>query len=169
MSGARFTARGLTRLTAAALAAVAGIGLWQALRLERWGFDGPDAGFFPQLTAVAALLLALAVAVWPGQASPGDDEEGGEGDEGSIGAPVTFAWYAVALVVMAAGSFWVGFVPTAVLLSVLVMRFGEGRSWLASVGFGLVCGLFCLAVFGWLLRVDLPEGPVERLFFSMVR
>lgn len=159
----------LTRLTAVGLAGIAGIGLWQALRLERWGFDGPDAGFFPQLTAVVTVLLALIVAAWPGRATPGDDEEGGEGDEGGIGVPGTFAWYAVALGVMAAGSYLVGFVPTAVLLAVVVMRLAEGRSWRASIGFGLAFGLVCLVLFGGFLRVDLPEGPVERLFHSMVR
>ena len=161
--------RALARLTAVGLAGIAGIGLWQALRLDRWGFDGPDAGFFPQLTAALAVLLALIVALWPGRASPGDDEEGGEGDEGTIGTPRTFLWYAVALGVMAAGSFLVGFVPTAVLLAVVVMRLAEGRSWSASIGFGLACGVVCLVLFGWLLRVDLPEGPVERFFYSMVR
>ena len=49
------------------------------------------------------------------------------------------------------------------------MRLAEGRSWGASIGFGLACGIVCLVLFGGFLRVDLPEGPVERLFHSMVR
>lgn len=161
--------RARDRLTALALAAVAGVGLWQALKIERWGFDGPDAGFFPQLTAVACVVLALVVAVWPGRANAGDDGEADAGEQGRILARRTFAYYAGALLVIAAGAQTVGFTPTALLVTLLLMRGAEGRSWGASIGYGVAICVVCLVVFGWLLRVDLPQGPVERLFFSMVR
>ena len=48
---------GGTRLATLGLLAAALVGLWQASRLESWGFDGPGAGFFPQL--VAGLCVAL--------------------------------------------------------------------------------------------------------------
>lgn len=158
-----------SRLTALGLAAVAGVGLWQALKLDRWGFDGPDAGFFPQLVAVACVLLALAVAIWPGQPNAGDDGEADAGDEGGIVTRDTFAIYVVALLAMAAGAMTAGFAPTALLTTVIVMRFAEGRSWRASLVYGVVAVLVCLVLFGWMLRVDLPEGPVERFFYSIVR
>lgn len=163
------TDRSRDRLTALALALVAGVGLWQALKLDRWGFDGPDAGFFPQLTAVACVVLALVVAAWPGRANVGDDGEADAGEQGRILARRTFAIYALALLVIAAGALTAGFSPTALLVTVMLMRGAEGRSWAASIAYGVAICVVCLVAFGWLLRVDLPQGPVERLFFSMVR
>lgn len=163
------TSRCAGRLTALGLAAVAGVGLWQALKLDRWGFDGPDAGFFPQLMATICVALALVVAAWPGRPNAGEDGEADAGDEGRIVTRRSFAVYALAFAVMAAGAMSAGFAPTALLTTVLVTRFAERRAWGASLGFGVAVVAVCLVLFGWLLRVDLPEGPVERLFYSMVR
>ncbi len=163
------TPRSASRATALGLAAVAAIALWQALALDRWGFDGPDAGFFPQMMAVVCIVLALVVAIWPGQPNEGEDGEGDAGDEGAVVTVRSFAVYSLALLVMAGGAMSAGFAPTALLTTVLVMRVAERRSWFASIGFGLVVVLVCLVLFGWLLRVDLPEGPVERFFHSLVR
>jgi hypothetical protein len=49
------------------------------------------------------------------------------------------------------------------------MRFAEQRSWAASAGYGIACAAVGLVCFGWLLRVDLPEGPIERTFYTLVR
>lgn len=163
------TPQGASRLSALGLAAVAGVGLWQALKLDRWGFDGPDAGFFPQMMAAICVVLALVVAVWPGRPNAGDDDEAAAGDEGGISTRRSFALYSVALGIMAAGAMSVGFAPTALLLTVVTMRFAERQSWRASLVFGVIVVVVCLVLFGWLLRVDLPEGPVERFFYSMVR
>ena len=40
------------------------------------------------------------------------------------------------------------------------------RLWAAPA---LVCAAVGLVCFGWLLRVDLPEGPIERTFYTYVR
>lgn len=158
-----------SRLAALWLAAAGGVGLWQALRLERWGFDGPDAGFFPQLVAALCVLLAVVVAIRPGRGGATDDDEANSADGEGVQERRTFGLYLIALVVMAVGSMTVGFVLTATLLTIIIMRLAEGRSWFASIGFGLACALVCLVLFGWLLRVDLPQGPLERAFYSMVR
>lgn len=158
-----------SRITALGLALVAGIGLWQALKLDRWGFDGPDAGFFPQLVAGVCVLLSLLVALWPGRPSAGEDGEADASDEGGIATPRPFAVYAVALLVLALGSMSVGFTPTTILVTLLIVRFAEGRSWSAAIGYGLACAAVGLVLFGWLLRVDLPEGPIERAFYAAVR
>lgn len=158
-----------SRIAALGLAAVAGVGLWQALKLERWGFDGPDAGFFPQIVAAACVLLSLLIVLWPGRPNAGDDGEADASDEGAIETRNTFAIYVAALVVLAAGTLTLGFAPTALLVTVLVMRFGEARSWSASIAYGAICAAVGLVLFGWLLRVDLPQGPVEVFFYSMVR
>jgi hypothetical protein len=56
-----------------------------------------------------------------------------------------------------------------VAVTVVIMRFAERRSWFASIGYGIACAAVGLVCFGWLLRVDLPEGPIERTFYTYVR
>ena len=51
----------------------------------------------------------------------------------------------------------------------LVLRFAERRSWRHAIVYGVACALIGLVGFGWLLRVDLPESPIERAFYSLVR
>lgn len=159
----------LGRISGLALAAVAAVALWKALQLERWSFDGPDAGLFPQMMAGICLVLALIVAIWPGRPNLGEDGDGDASEEAAVITRKTFAVYAVALLVLAAGALFAGYVITAVAVTVLLMRFGEGRSWRASAGYGVACAVVGMVLFGWLLRVDLPEGPIERAFYSMVR
>ena len=62
-------ARHGARIAAVGLLAAALIGLWQALKLDSWGFDGPGAGFFPQLVAGVSVALALLVVLVPGKAA----------------------------------------------------------------------------------------------------
>jgi len=159
---------GGTRLATLGLLAAALVGLWQALRLESWGFDGPGAGFFPQLVAGVCVVLALVVLVAPGRA--GETEEGdAEVVRATAETRRCFALYAAALVVLALGAAWAGFVATAIGVSVIIVRFAERRSWAAALGYGVGAALIGLVCFGWLLRVDLPEGPVERAFYTLVR
>ena len=159
---------GGTRLATLGLLAAALVGLWQSLRLDSWGFDGPGAGFFPQLVSGLCVALALLVLVSPGKAGSTED-----GDD----APVvetpevrrTFAIYVAALLLLAVGAAFAGFVLTAIAVSLLIVRFAERRSWTAALGYGVTCAAVGLVCFGWLLRVDLPEGPIERAFYSFVR
>ena len=114
-----------TRLATFGLLAAALVGFWQSLRLESWGFDGPGAGFFPQLVAGVCVVLALVVLVSPGRAGATEDGD----TEESNGTPETrrtFALYALALVVLAAGTAYAGFVVTAVAISVIVAFVGGG-------------------------------------------
>ena len=159
---------GGTRLATLGLLAAALVGLWQSLRLESWGFDGPGAGFFPQLVAGLCVVLALLVLVSPGQAGQTED-----GDDAAVAATAesrrTFAIYVGALVLLAVGSAFTGFVVTSIAVSVVIVRFAERQSWIKAVGYGVACAAIGLVCFGWLLRVDLPEGPIERAFYSLVR
>ncbi len=159
---------GGTRLATLGLLAAALVGLWQSLRLDSWGFDGPGAGFFPQLVAGLCVVLALLVLVSPGQAGSTED-----GDDAAVAATAesrrSFAIYAAALVLLAVGAAFAGFAVTAVAVSIVVVRFAERRSWGAALGYGVACAAIGLVCFGWLLRVDLPEGPIERAFYSLVR
>ncbi|MEI8304930.1 MAG: tripartite tricarboxylate transporter TctB family protein [Burkholderiales bacterium] len=158
------------RLAALALLACALVGLWQAWRLERWSFEGPGPGLFPTLVAGLCVFLATVVLCFPGRAG-GDDADASPASEaaGPISPTRRMAIYTASLVVLALGAAYAGIALTALAVSVLIIRFAEGRSWRAAVVYGLVCALVALAGFGWLLRVDLPAGPVERAFFSLVR
>ncbi|GGC65966.1 tripartite tricarboxylate transporter TctB family protein [Chelatococcus reniformis] len=163
IGGARWTALGLL---AAALAA-----LWQALKLSRWGFDGPGPGLFPQALGAVCAVLALAVLLAP--ASDDDAQAEGGGVERYGSAPPaqrhTFHVYLIALALLVAGTFWAGFVVTAFVVVVLMMRFGEGVGWLRSLGFAAACTALGLVCFGWLLRVSLPTGWVDRAIYAMLR
>ena len=162
------TRPGGTRLVTFGLLAAALVGLWQALRLESWSFDGPGPGFFPQLMAAICVALAVVVLVLPGRAG---ETEGGDTEEAAATPETrrTYAIYAVALGVLAAGAMYAGFAVTTIVVTVLVMRLAERRSWVASIVYGVACAAVGLVCFGWLLRVDLPEGPVERTFYTLVR
>ena len=158
------------RLAALGLLAAAAVGFWQAWRLSNWGFDGPGPGLFPQLIAGTCVLLSLIVLVAPGRAGATEEGDTDTIDPASAAATRrTFALYALAFVVLALGATYAGFAVTAILVAVLVLRFAEGRSWVAALSYGVICAAVGLVVFGWLLRVDLPESVVERTFFSLVR
>jgi hypothetical protein len=159
---------GGTRMATFGLLAAALVGFWQSMRLDSWGFDGPGAGFFPQLVAGVCVVLALIVLVSPGRA--GSTEEGDtEEAKGTAETGRTFAIYAASLGVLALGAAFAGFAVTAVAVSVIIVRLAERRSWAAALSYGVASAAIGLVCFGWLLRVDLPEGPVERAFYSLVR
>ena len=157
-----------TRIATLGLLAAALVGLWKALELDSWGFDGPGPGFFPQLMAGICVALALVVLVFPGQAG---ETEGGDTDdvEATKESNRTFAIYIATFAVFALGAMYAGFVVTTVAVTVVIMRFAERRSWFASIGYGVACAAVGLVCFGWLRRVDLPEGPIERTFYTYVR
>ena len=158
------------RIAVLGLLAVALVALWQVSRLERWSIEGPGPGLWPLMVTLMFVALALVVLIWPGRA--GETEEG---DTDTIDARTAretrsrFGLYSMSLLVLAGGSAVAGFTLTSVAVSVLIVRFAEGRSWLAAFVYGLACAVIGLVGFGWLLRVDLPAGPIERAFFSLVR
>jgi hypothetical protein len=158
------------RLAALGLLAAASVGLWQAAGLERWSFEGPGPGLFPLLTGGVCAVLALVVALFPGRAASAD--EGDEEPQGGAAASVAtrrFALYALALLLLAVGPAYLGIALSAIVISVLLIRYAEGRSWRAALVYGICAALIALVGFGWLLRVDLPAGPLERAFFALVR
>jgi cobalamin synthase len=156
------------RIAALGLLAAALVGLWQASLLESWSFDGPGAGFFPQAVAAACVALAALVFCFPGRAAQAGDADAGETPE-AAGSGRTFAVYAAAFLLLAAGASYAGFGVTAVVVTVVIVRFAEGRSWLVAAGYGVACAVVGLVCFGWLLRVDLPQGAIDRMFFGLVR
>ncbi len=168
-AGGRFALSG-TRLATLALLAAAGVGLWQALRLDNWGFDGPGAGLFPQIVATACVVLAVISFVFPGPAAATEEGDTDEIDEQErLATRKTFALYVVSLLLLAVGASFGGFAVTAVVVSLVVLRFAERRSWKSALVYGVACAAIGLVCFGWWLRVDLPESFIERAFYSLVR
>lgn len=169
------------RAATAALLAVAIVGLWKALALERWSFEGPGPGLFPSLVALTCVVLAVIVLIRPGRASqdaqaPDPDDlssetgptQGSSADEARQ-VRKTFAWTAVALLVLALGPQFAGFAATTIAISVVVLRLAERRSWGLALGYGCAAALIGLVVFGGLLRVDLPASALDRAVLSVIR
>ncbi len=158
------------RLATLALLATALVGLWQAWGLERWALDGPGPGLWPMIVASVCVGLAVIVLIWPGRDGATEDGDTETIDAAELGRTrSTFGLYCLALVVLAIGSAFAGFVLTAFAVSILLVRFAEGRSWLSALIYGAAASVIGLVCFAWLLRVDLPTGPIERAFLSLVR
>lgn len=164
-SGARWTALGLVLAASAAL--------WQAQSLPRWGFDGPGTGIFPQvLSAIAIALSVLVLLTERRGAEPleGDDGEGvARYDQAAPAERRVFHFYLLALVLLVAGSWWAGFIATTLAVIVVIMRFGEGVGWRATLATGVIVALVGQLGFGWLLQVSLPEGPADRALRALLR
>ena len=153
-----------------ALLATALIGMWQAWGLERWAIDGPGPGLWPMVVASVCVALSLVVLLWPGRDSATEAGDTDPLDAAEAGRTrSTFGLYCLALVVLALGSAFAGFVLTAFAVSILLVRFAEGRSWRSALTYGLAASVIGLVCFAWWLRVDLPTGPIERAFLSLVR
>ncbi len=158
------------RLATLALLTTALIGVWQAWGLERWAIDGPGPGLWPMVVASVCVALSLVVLLWPGRESATEAGDTDPLDAAEAGRTrSTFGLYCLALVVLALGSAFAGFVLTAFAVSILLVRFAEGRSWRSALTYGLAASVIGLVCFAWWLRVDLPTGPIERAFLSLVR
>ena len=165
MSGARWTALGLL------LAAVATF--WQAQSLPRWSFDGPGTGIFPLVLSIIAIALSALVLITerPATETRGDDDSEAV-SRYDLAAPAqrrVFHFYLLALAVLVAGSWWAGFIVTALAVSIIIMRFGEGVGWRATLITAAIVALVGQLGFGWLLQVSLPEGPADRALRALLR
>lgn len=164
-SGARWTAFGLLSAAVATL--------WQAQALPRWGFDGPGTGIFPQVLSVMAIALSALVLLLerrePEPLESGDSEAVSRYDLAEPAQRRVFHFYLLALVLLVAGTWWLGFIVTVAAVIITIMRFGEGVSWRAT----LITAACVVAVgqlgFGRLLQVSLPEGPVDRALLALMR
>lgn len=164
-SGARWTALGLLLVAVATL--------WQAQSLPRWGFDGPGTGVFPQVLSIIAIVLsALVLITERRETRPLEDDDSEGVSRYDLAAPAerrVFHFYLLALAILVAGSWWAGFIVTALAVVVVIMRFGEGVSWRATLVTAAIVALVGQLGFGWLLQVSLPEGPADRALRALLR
>jgi hypothetical protein len=158
------------------LALLGAAGLWQSGQLEMWTFQGPGAGLFPRAAAIALVVLAVLCMVLPRTGSVAGMADAADAADAVVSfaqaAPQerrTGVLYAVALASLVPGVAWAGFWLTAFLLVSFLMRIAEGRSWRASLGFGAIVATAGLGLFGVLLRVSLPVGPLDRWLTALMR
>lgn len=165
MSGARWTALSLL------LAAVATF--WQAQSLPRWSFDGPGTGIFPLVLSIIAIVLSALVLITERREAAAPEGDDGEAvsryDRAAPAERRVFHFYLLALAVLVAGSWWAGFIVTALVVTVIIMRFGEGVGWRATMITAVGVALVGQLGFGWLLQVSLPEGPADRALRGLLR
>jgi len=150
---------------------VACLGLWQALQLQTWAFGGPGPGLFPQAVAgICVLLSFIEVLVAPSTAAAPRLDQDLSPAHGVAGADEkrTFWIYVAGILVMVAGAYYGGFAITTFALVVLVLAVGEKIAWRTAIGAGVLYVLLGWAAFAWLLRVNLPEGLVDRAFLDLV-
>ena len=165
LSGARWTALGLLLAAAATL--------WQAQKLPRWGFDGPGTGLFPLVLSIIAVALSVLVLVTERRAAgPIVDDDSESVARYDLAAPAerrVFHFYLLALALLVAGSWWAGFIVTVLAVIVVIMRFGEGVGWRATLITAAAVALVGQLGFGWLLQVSLPEGPADLALRALLR
>jgi|APAra7269096714_1048519.scaffolds.fasta_scaffold22317_2 FtsH-binding integral membrane protein len=164
MTGSRWTALGLLVAAAAAY--------WQASLLPRWGFDGPGTGFYPQVIAIIAMVLAVVMFFVDNEepsSSVDDDNAVPRYGHARPEERRVFHIYLLALALLVAGCWWAGFVVTSIVVVITIMRFAERVNWRAS----LITAFSVAAVgqigFGWLLNVSLPEKAPDLALRTLMR
>lgn len=146
------------------------LAMWQATSLRTWAFDGPGPGLFPQFLAGLCILLCLVELVAPEQPKQTSalQDIGPSHADAEPAEKRAFLVYAIALLVMIAGAYYAGFALTTFALVVIILHYGERIPWRKAVGFAALYVVGGWVVFAWLLRVNLPEGPLDRTFLALV-
>lgn len=147
------------------------LGLWQAMQLQTWAFGGPGPGLFPQVVAGLCVLLSLVEVLVPAHADvvPRMDHEIHTAHQDAGPAEKRTFWiYVASIVVMVVGSYYGGFAVTTFTLVVLVLAVGEKIAWSTAIAAGALYVLQGWLAFAWLLRVNLPEGFLDRVFLDLV-
>jgi len=114
----------------------------------------PQTAFFPKTLAVllAILSLVLLVQALAGTETARSSERIDTAGWFRIGATLaTMAGFALVLEPL-------GYLVTAFLLMVLLLRAIEAQSWRKIIGVALATSLISYALFAWLLGVPLPPG-----------
>jgi putative tricarboxylic transport membrane protein len=142
---------------AAGLAALAGLIAWDAAHLRAgagYARVGPTAFPYGVAACLLGLAAATAVAAWRGTfPKRGADEI----------APLV--WIVGGLALQLATLRIVGFsIATGIMFACAARGFGQ-RPLLLNVAVGIPLAFAVYVVFAKLLRLTLPTGPLERLFF----
>ncbi|QFI68560.1 tripartite tricarboxylate transporter TctB family protein [Sinorhizobium alkalisoli] len=142
---------------AVVLAVIAGIIFWDVSRLT--GLAGYSQ-IGPTTVPYAIALCLLVLAVWTAiEALRGDFPERDHQDLGPV------AWIVGGLAAQMLLLNTLGFsIATGMLFALAARGFGKRKLWL-SVPIGIAFSFVVWVIFAKLLKLSLPAGPLERLFF----
>ena len=144
--------------TAAVLAAVGVLVLWDALRLGiGWGTDGPKSGFFPFWLAVVLLACCLGITAQALRRAGGVPFVARQ----AIGPVLKVLWPATAAVLLMQ---FVGLYVASTLYMGFYMRWIGRHSWPAVVGMSVGFSVVTFLLFEKWFLVPMPKGPVETWF-----
>lgn len=159
--------------------AVAVLAGHRALAYGLWGPTGPGSGLLPLICSVALVVLALIDLIHgvssgrspaPAVASLIDPlmahsdgpleaalpDPGGDSPDPIARRPVLV--YVAALIGLALLLDVLGFAASAILSTVIVIRFAERRPWIESLAISAAAVLFVWLLFAVMLSVNLPPG-----------
>ena len=126
-----------------------------AYQLGLFGPSGPESGFFPFVTGLLLMISGLGLAIGPGQRIEVDRSLF---DDAAARRRVLLVIAAVAAMILLMP--WIGFLTTAAIMSPLLLRAIEPRSWLFCVVTGGTVSVLIVLLFARLLDVPLPVGPM---------
>lgn len=132
---------------------VAGIGIIAtSIQTGVWGPGGPGSGFLGLIAGVAIAGGGAVLMI--------TREQAGREFRFDAGAARRILAVIGGLAVMALVIPWLGFILTAVLTLIVLLRLLEKQSWVAIVFFSIFSTLAVYAVFDRLLGSTLPTGPL---------
>jgi hypothetical protein len=126
-----------------------------AYGLGLFGRSGPESGLFPFLTGMLLAVSGIGLAIAPGQRITTDR---GLFDDAAGRRRVLLVIGAVASMILLMP--WIGFLTTAALVSPILLRAIEPRSWLFCIVTGGTASALIVLLFAHLLDVPLPVGPM---------
>ncbi|MBP0437717.1 tripartite tricarboxylate transporter TctB family protein [Tianweitania sediminis] len=142
----------------ATLLAVAGA--WAvAGSLDLWTIDGPGPGLLPKIALMVTAIVALILLIRPDPVPESETEEVER-------YPRSFVVYSLACAFIAVSVPWLGFVLPGLVCVCAILRFAEDRSWFVSLGYAVALLAVIVLLFGTLLNVQFPDGPLEDVLQS---
>lgn len=153
---------------ALAVAAVATIYLYEALKLPMGSLKMPGMGFMPVISGASLLLLCLILAVGELLSNPyGRGSQNGSGvkqEAPGDGGSKTMIIFIPTLLIYPAALTYLGFIMATTALLYIALRIMNYRNGMASLLAALVATVAAELLFSNLLGVSLPLGKVlERI------
>lgn len=136
----------------------------QSVRLSVWGRSGPEAGFFPLVTAVLMVGLSLGIMIKSftlirakKKEKMLKDQERGEVSIFKVSS------YAVLMTLYVTSIERVGFLISSTLFLILILKYVEGQRWKTTFAVWFVSIGVSYILFVYFLGVPLPRGIIKWL------
>jgi putative tricarboxylic transport membrane protein len=157
--GADISVRGPELGVAAFLMALAGLVIWDSLRVGiGWADDGPKSGYFPFYIGV--ILLAASGSVFVGGLLRWRAKGESFAARSQLASVFAILWPMVVYVALIG---FIGiYIASAVLITWFMLRHGKYR-WVVTLPVAVAVPLLFFLVFERWFLVPLPKGPIERL------